>query len=165
MEILKSLLLSTFIILCINACRDIHEHEKITLVNQSGDTIAFQAQSWRYITEKDTLFEGGLASDYIIAPDSQWVFRSMNPYWKENFTLIPYFQILIMDGDKYWQYYVAPADTVRKYVPVLCRYQLTQPGFREGELGHHLSPYEGHEGHQDVSAVRDVRKAGQYGEG
>ena len=127
MEILKSLLFSAFVVLFIDACRDIHGHEKITLVNKSGDTIGIQAQAWKYMTEKDTLFEGGLASDYIIEPDSQWVFRSMNPYWEEDFTLIPYLQILIMDGDKFWQYYVAPADTVRKYVPVLCRYQLTQP--------------------------------------
>ncbi len=100
-------------------------HKYITLINKSGDSIGCQMHWKGAITEKDTIFQCDLVTDYVIPSDSLIKFESSNAVWEVDFKVIPYIQFLIMDG-VFKQYYSAPCDTVRKYVPVLHVYRLTQ---------------------------------------
>ena len=111
----------------LNACvclKDGHRH--IMLMNRSRTDIGCQ-QFWSgHITEADTIFQCNLVTDCIVSPDSLNKFESLNEAWEIDFRAIPYIQFLILDGELFKKYFSAPCDTIRKYVPVLHVYRLTQ---------------------------------------
>ena len=103
-------------------------HRYIALLNKSKDPIGCQ-ELWRIkITDADTIFQCNMVTNYIISPDSTFKFEagSRKKKWEADFRSIPYIQFLIMDGNLFKQYMFSPCDTVRKYVPVLHVYRLTQ---------------------------------------
>jgi len=119
------LLIAIPILLC--ACPDKEDgHRYITFINKSGQIIACQEFWSGHITNADTLFQCAIAAVGIPA-DSLFNFPSLNHSgWETDFRAIPYIQYLIMDGEIYREYIAPPdCDTIRKYVPILHRYQLT----------------------------------------
>lgn len=67
-----------------------------------------------------------MSSEYFIKKDSSFIFECLNTHlgWEGDFEVIPYLQIIVMDGKNYIDYFKEPCDTIRKYVPILHRYQL-----------------------------------------
>ena len=119
------LLIAMSMLLC--ACPDKTEgYRYITFVNKSDRGIVCQRVWSGAITNTDTLFFCGMGVVGIIA-DSQHNFECpiRDNGWEDSFNIIPFLQFLVMDAESYDRYIEAPCDTIRKYVPILHRYQLT----------------------------------------
>lgn len=117
-----ALLMCTSILLC--ACPKESGHHYITLSNMSGKRIACQALWSGSITNADTLLQCRIGAVGIDANSSyKYSSLSADGGWKSDFEVIPYLQLLILDGDIYDKYLATPCDTIRKYVPILYRYQ------------------------------------------
>ena len=103
-------------------------HRYITLVNKSKAPIGCQRFWSGHITEADSIFQCNIVTDCIISPDSTFKSEASNRSnkWEAAFKVIPYIQFLILDGELFKKYFSAPCDTIRKYVPVLHVYRLTQ---------------------------------------
>jgi len=102
-------------------------HENITFVNKSAEEVAIQLIWQIKISPEDTIFDGMVGSRFVL-PDSSIQEGSVNECWEMDFTAVPYIQYLVMDGSlmhKYREYAYTSSDTIRKYVPVIQRYQLT----------------------------------------
>jgi len=102
------------------------EHKYITLVNKSYKDIACQMLWQGTISNADSLFDCSLVTNYFVMKDSCYLIKngSYRGGWETDFTVIPYLQLLIMDGELYDEYWQQPCDTIRKYVSILQRYQL-----------------------------------------
>jgi len=131
MNIIKAIKLSMLIVLapmCMaSSCENKNdEHKYITLINKSVNNIACQMLWQGTISEADSLFDCSLVTNYFVSKDSSYLIKngSHSGGWETDFTVIPYLQLLIMDGELFKQYSLAPCDTIRKYVPILYRYQL-----------------------------------------
>jgi hypothetical protein len=118
------LLIATSVLLC--ACPDKEGgHRDIAFVNNSEKGIVCQEFWSGSITNADTLIECRTGASGI-SPNSLHNFNSLNNSgWETDFKVIPYIQYLIMDAETYDKYIGEPCDTIRKYVPILHRYQLT----------------------------------------
>jgi len=103
-----------------------YEVDYITFVNKSEKWIVCQPFSIpRHFINTDTLFRCGIGAIGIL-PDSLYKFSSLNHSgWETDFRAISHMQFLVMDTETYSKYIAEPCDTIRKYVPILHRYQLT----------------------------------------
>ncbi|MDR1897737.1 MAG: hypothetical protein LBR10_13200 [Prevotellaceae bacterium] len=103
-------------------------HQYISFVNRTDEKIACQIIWIGKITPADTIFQRQLFATHIPA-NSTYLFECGNIHrgkaWEDDFKVIPYIQFLILNDNIYQQYYLEPCDTIRKYVPILHRYQLT----------------------------------------
>ncbi len=124
----KKTVLPIVITVLIGSCVGLKDgHRYITLVNKSSNSIGCQMLWKGAITEADTIFQCYMPREHIAPGDGIRYEAGSNDYnWETDFKLIPYIQFLILDGSLSKQYYSAPCDTVRKYVPVLHVYRLTQ---------------------------------------
>jgi hypothetical protein len=82
----------------------------------------FQPMTYE-IGKTDTLYHC-LKGHYIVPSDSTYMFY-LRETWEEELDGFFYLQFVLMDKDIHLQYYTEPCDTIRKYVPILHRYQLT----------------------------------------
>ena len=96
-------------------------HRFITIVNRTSKTIMFQPREFEN-THIDTAFTC-LYGFYIIQRDSSYKF-DIRGTWENELGTTHYLQFLLMDRDVYLQYHLESCDTIRKYVPILYRYQL-----------------------------------------
>ena len=116
----------SLIIVCVltEYCFDYKERTLyITFVNKSDREIVCQRLWSGSITEADTLLECRTGAIRI---DSLYRFKSGNRLgWETDFDVIPYIQFSVMDAETYIRYIEEPFDTIRKYVIILHRYQLT----------------------------------------
>jgi len=104
------------------ACPNKDGHYYITIINQSNKTIMFQPRELK-IGQLDTLYVC-LGGGYIISHDSMYKL-DIRGTWEARLNKHSYLQLLFMDRDVHLNYYTQPCDTIRKYVPILHRYQLT----------------------------------------
>ncbi|HPQ13305.1 MAG TPA: hypothetical protein PLQ60_07545 [Paludibacteraceae bacterium] len=121
------LLIATTLLLC--ACPEIEEvHRNIVFVNKSGKRVAYQfAFSKIQDIYEDTVFNCNKTSEGFIENDSSFILDCpiRERSWEISLGNSYYIQYLVLDGDKFSQYYTEPCDTIRKYVPVLHTYRLT----------------------------------------
>jgi len=121
------LLIIAFITLC--ACPDNnYEHKYFTIVNKSPINLRCQIIVQSIITPADTIYDCGIIP-FLISADSSYFVESgeYRGGWETVFRGIPYLQLLLMEDSIYMDYffkYNYNCDTIRKYVPVLHRYQL-----------------------------------------
>jgi hypothetical protein len=120
------LLVIADVLLC--ACPDKNEnHRYINFINKSAKDIVCQEIYGNGLsTKSDTLFHCRLFA-IAIQSETSHVFEC-DEYasgWEKDLEDIPYLQFIVMDMEIYDQYIAEPCDTIRKYVPVLHRYQLT----------------------------------------
>jgi len=115
-------LIITLITLC--ACPDNNdEHDYITIMNQYSKAIIWQPRMIK-IGAIDTLYNCSY-TNFIIAGNFMYNFRyDSRTSWETGLGADWYLQLLLMDSDIFYQNYTAPCDTIRKYVPILHRYQL-----------------------------------------
>jgi hypothetical protein len=117
------LLIAASILLC--ACPDKEDGNRyIAFTNNSEKEIVCQAFVSGSITEADTLFQCRTGARGI-SPNSLCNFSSLHNSWEIDFNAMSYIQFLVMDAETYDIYIAEPCDTIRKYVPILHRYQLT----------------------------------------
>jgi hypothetical protein len=108
------------------ACPRKEAHYFITFVNKSDKDIACQMFWSGNITSADTLFQCGLGANRIPADSlCNYPNGSHSGGWESDFGVIPFIQFLVMNDEIFWQHHLEPCDTIRKYVPILHRYQLT----------------------------------------
>jgi hypothetical protein len=113
--------IATSMLLC--ACpKDENGHYHIIIVNQSDKTIVWETRMLE-IGTSDTLFSCRYAG-FTTPPDSTYKFYDRDT-WETGLNTKHYLQLILMDRDIYWQYRLESCDTIRKYVPILHRYQLT----------------------------------------
>ena len=121
------LLITASIVLC--GCPNNDDgHRYITFVNKSEREIACQKFCISgHVTNEDMLFQCSMPA-VGISSDSSYNFRSLGySGWEAEFTTggLSYAQFLVMDAELYDKYIKPPnCDTIRKYVPILHRYQL-----------------------------------------
>jgi hypothetical protein len=116
--------LLAFICFCFCACPNEDGNHYIYFINKSEKNIACQEVWWGKITFSDTLFQCRIGA-VEIKKDSLHRFPSCNNSgWETDFKAIPYIQLLVFDAETYYKYMQEPCDTIRKYVPILHRYQL-----------------------------------------
>ncbi len=127
-QLVYVLLLATPILLC--GCPDNKAgHNSITFLNKSGKRIGYQISFDRISAiYQDTIFYCNKTSDSFLDNDSSFVLKTPNRIdnWEEDLGASYYIQFLILDGELFKKYFSAPCDTIRKYVPVLHVYRLTQ---------------------------------------
>jgi hypothetical protein len=103
------------------------EHKYFTFVNKSLVDIRCQ-ELWQItITPADSIYQCDMTTEWVFLRDSSYSIESpgYRGGWETSFRSIPYLQLLIMDAHVFSQYRTEPCDTIRKYVPILHRYQLT----------------------------------------
>lgn len=117
---MKILLISALILLC--GCPDKTGQEFIYIENKTDKTITFDfsinTQDTTFYcsnTGKTILFN--VESHSTLKLNDGDVYSSWDSYLKS-------FTVFILDGVTYEKYWQQPCDTIRKYVPVLQRYQL-----------------------------------------
>jgi hypothetical protein len=103
-------------------------HEYISIVNNTEKDICYQIMLQTEINIKDTIFQCHKIPVTIpvnSAHSQESAGRAGG--WERHFKSIRYVQFLIMDRETFFPYlqYYADCDTIRKYVPILHRYQLT----------------------------------------
>jgi len=120
-----SVVLFIFVFLLSFSCNKENWQNNLFIENKSNKKIAFQALKNSY----DTIFycaNSNIATTILLTVESNSKFVLDNGCrysgWDTNLDLLTVF---ILDGELYEQYYKEPCDTIRKYVPVLHRYQLT----------------------------------------
>lgn len=118
---MKILLISAFVLLC--GCPDKIEQEFIYIENRSDKTITFDFS----INKQDTTFycsDTGRTVLFDVKSNSTFKLDDGDAYssWDSSLKSLTVF---ILDGVLYEKYWQQPCDTIRKYVPVLQRYQLT----------------------------------------
>jgi hypothetical protein len=110
------------------ACPENSGNENINFTNKSNKDIGFQLSENKILNiHQDTIFICNNVSDNFLYKDSTAILKSsiwVNG-WEEELNTEAYLQILVLDGDKFSQYYAEPCDTIRKYVPILHCYRLT----------------------------------------
>jgi len=119
------LLIIASITLC--ACPKLDDESSyITVVNKSEKRIDFQPHLLTAnLTYEDTLLQCG-KSIFGVRPDTlRRLSAGTHSDWGKEMKGYSYLQILIIDSEIYDKYMAEPCDTIRKYVPILHRYQLT----------------------------------------
>ena len=98
----------------------------ITVVNKSEKRIDFQPHLLTAnLAHEDTLVQCS-KSIFGVRPDTlRRLSAGTHSDWGKEMKGYSYLQILIIDSEIYDRYLSAPCDTIRKYVPILHRYQLT----------------------------------------
>lgn len=124
---MKVLLISTFIFLC--ACLDKTGQEFIYIMNKSNKKITVDFSK----NKQDTTFycsKTGRTILFTVKSNSTFELNDGDTYsgWDTNLELLTVF---ILDGELYEKYWQQPCDTIRKYVPVLQRYQLTSDNLQQ----------------------------------
>ena len=125
---MKRLVVFLFVahVLCLlSSCvRHYDGHMNFVLVNKSGRTIGCQDRGFLHSESSDTLIQWGMR---FAKPDSSLAYGLTWNSWEVEFDGCSYYQLLIVDGDAYEKVYKnEPLDSIRKKVPVLHVYQLTQ---------------------------------------
>ena len=105
-----------------------NEHKYFTIINKSSMNIRCQMILQGIITPADTILDCGIVADFISA-DSIFSIKSpgYSGGWETTFRGVPYLQLLMMNDSMYMHYFTMSnfnCDTIRKYVPILHRYQL-----------------------------------------
>lgn len=118
---MRILLISAFILLC--ACQDKIGQEFIYIVNKSGRAITFDFS----INSQDTTYYcSNTGRTVLFDVDSYSTFKLNDgdaySSWDSSMKTLT---IFILDGELYEKYWQKPCDTIRKYVPILQRYQLS----------------------------------------
>jgi len=108
-----------------------YEVDYITFVNKSESRIVFQPHFLNANpTNEDTLFQctkGG----FNIHPDTLYrLGAGRHSNWENEMKRYSHLQLLVMDYKILSNYLATPCDTIRKYVPILHRYQLTLEDLR-----------------------------------
>jgi len=125
MKLLKITTLLIVVAMLLYACPKL-ESQDITVVNKSEKRIDFQPYFLTTNpTHEDTLFQCGKLVFGVQADTLRRLPAGTHSDWKNEMKGYSFLQILIMDAEVYDMYITAPCDTIRKYVPVLHRYQLT----------------------------------------
>jgi len=128
MKNIKKVLFGFLIVISIVSCfKDkSDEHKYITFVNKSDENIFIQMLWKGTISEADTLYECRLVTGYLVIKDSLYPIKNTDKIggWETDFKAIPYIQFSVMDGEAYDKSKKEPCDTIRKYFPILHRYQL-----------------------------------------
>ncbi|MDL2224460.1 hypothetical protein LJB92_04015 [Bacteroidales bacterium OttesenSCG-928-M06] len=108
---------------CSTPCKNGHEY--ITFINNSSkDIICFEKWQGK-IGLNDTLLECG-AGLWQIKTNKIEKFKSLSACWEGDFVVLPFIQYFVLDAAQYDEYAgEASCDTIRKYIPILQRYQLT----------------------------------------
>jgi len=119
------LLITTSILLC--ACpKDENGTRYLTFVNKSEKRIDFQLHFLNgYITYEDTQIQCEKLVFGVYSDTLRRLSAGTHSYWENEMKGYLHLQILVIDAIYYDKYVSAPCDTIRKYVPVLHRYQLT----------------------------------------
>ena len=132
MKKIKNLILLTFLAVICAGCPDYctNGHEYITFVNKSGKEIGYQITFKKFEEAiQDTIFRCHNVLDNFIPKDSILTLGCDNLprscCWERDLENEYYIQFLILDDEKFKQYYGEPCDTVRKYVPITYCYRLT----------------------------------------
>jgi hypothetical protein len=118
------LLSSLFIIvLFLYACPEKTGQNIIYVNNKSDNKIAFQIG----INKQDTTFYcSDVGKTILFMVEKNSMFNLENPdYYSTWSSYLKLLTIYILDGELYDKYWQQPCDSIRKYVPVLHRYQLT----------------------------------------
>jgi len=121
------LLIATSMLLC--ACpKNEVRHYYVTIINKSKIEIGFQD----YRNYEDTFFycqpNGGYPYIQRVSSNSSVelvVPASELSYWEQYINKGQTINIFITDANVFYEYWQQPCDTIRKYVPILHRYQLT----------------------------------------
>jgi len=104
------------------------EHKYFTFVNKSSINLRCQEIWQGIITPADTIYQCQNIPFHISADSSLFIKNGSYPRgWETDFKVIPYLQLLIMNEDVYIHYasmFNFNCDSIRKYVPILYRYQL-----------------------------------------
>jgi len=96
------------------------------VVNKSEKRIDFQPHLLTAnITYEDTLFQCVKSIFGVRRDASRYLSAGTHSDWGKEMKGYSYLQILIIDSEIYDIYIAEPCDTIRKYVPILQRYQLT----------------------------------------
>jgi hypothetical protein len=109
------------------ACPKKTGHQHITFINKSDREVVCQPHYLTGdITSEDILFQCRKGANGILSGSSYYYSSGRYSDWETDFNNgILFVQFLIMDAEIYDSYITAPCDTIRKYVPILHRYQLT----------------------------------------
>ena len=104
-----------------------NEHKYFTIINKSSMNLRCQMILQGIITPADTIYQCDNFG-YFISLDSLVSINSPGNRggWETTFRGVPYLQLLIMNDSIYMhsEMYNFDCDTIRKYVPILHRYQL-----------------------------------------
>lgn len=117
---MKILLISALILLC--GCPDKTGQEFIYIENKTDKTITFDFS----INTQDTTFycsNTGKTILFNVESHSTLKLNDGDAYSSWD-SYLKSFTVFILDGVTYEKYWQQPCDTIRKYVPVLQRYQL-----------------------------------------
>jgi len=100
-------------------------HRYITIINQSDKTIVWQPRFFR-IGETSEQYDCLYVLGGSIHSNSSFKFDydDRGNTWEIGL-INHYLQLILMDAATYERYIAEPCDTIRKYVPILHRYQLT----------------------------------------
>ena len=115
------LLFVTFMLLC--ACPNRTGQDFIYIKNETDKKIAFQVS----VNEQDTTFycsNVGRTILFMVESNSTFKLDDGDAYSSWD-SYLKSLTVFILNGDLYEEYWQQPCDTIRKYVPILHRYQLT----------------------------------------
>jgi hypothetical protein len=136
MKQIKTLILILLALISMaSSCEHIENgHKYINMVNKSDRDIRCQMIWQGIITPADTIYEC-YTSSVLIKTDSTNLWEcgdfDRGKSWEYDFKVIPYIQFLIVDADTYdnimaeYGWGDNGCDSIRKYVSILHRYQLT----------------------------------------
>lgn len=85
--------------------------------------IGCQSRGFSHSESNDTLIQWGMS---YVKPDSSLANELLWNSWEVEFSGCSYYQLLIVDGEVYKKYKDDSIDSIRKKVPILHIYQLTQ---------------------------------------
>jgi hypothetical protein len=119
------------IIVCVALCAcPKHEdgHRFINFANNSNNKIAYQFSFDKILNiAQDTIYYCPKTTEGFINSNSTFTLECpirVNG-WESDLNNLYYIQFLVLDEDKFTQYYAEPCDTISKYVSILHCYRLT----------------------------------------
>ena len=114
-------MIATSMLLC--ACPDKKGQEFIYIKNESDKKIAFQISVNK---QEETFYCSNAGRTILFEVESNATFKLDNGDAYSNWDdYLKTLKVFILDGELYDEYWQQPCDTIRKYVPILHRYQLT----------------------------------------
>jgi len=118
---MTTLLIATAMLLC--ACPDKIGQNFIYIANKSDKKIAFQILKNK---QDETFYCSNVGRTILFEVESNSTSKlddgDVYSSWDSSLKLLTVF---VLDGELYEEYWQQPCDTIRKYVPILHRYQLT----------------------------------------
>jgi len=129
-KLIKTIIITLFITILSSCIKSEKNNKIITLINKSDNAVLFQPLVLEIYNTDDTLFQ--CAGNFFgFGISSIFEFRcGRHCNWKTELNNSKYLQLIYVDKDVYEQYLGEPCDTIRKYVPILHRYQLTLEDLR-----------------------------------